>query len=257
MPRFCAHLGYLFTDRPLTERFAAAAAAGFAAVEHPDPYGMGIDAFARAAARHRLPVAQIAAPAGDAEAGEKGLACLDGRQHEFRRSVEAGIDAAAALGTTLLHVMPGILPDGATRKQCEAVYLENLAWAADRCGSAGLTVLIEAISDETVAGFYVNHPDYALELRGRLGRDNVRLLFDVYHAAVKGLDPIGFLERHVDAVGHIQIADHPGRHEPGTGRVPYAALFGLIDDLGYAGWVGCEYKPAAATEDGLGWMDAV
>lgn len=254
MPRFCAHLGYLFTDRPLEDRFAAAASAGFPAVEHPDPYAMGVGAFARAAASHGLVVAQIAAPAGDAAAGEKGLACLDGRQREFRDSIDAGIAAATATGSRRLHVMPGILPDGMTRAQCEAVYLENLGWAAERCGSAGLSVLIEAISDETVPGFYVNHPAYALDLKRRLASDNVLLLFDVYHAMVKNLDPIGFLEDNVGAIGHIQIADHPGRHEPGTGGVPFAGLFARTDALGYTGWVGCEYKPSARTEDGLGWM---
>ncbi|MEQ8710617.1 MAG: TIM barrel protein [Rhodospirillales bacterium] len=257
MPVFCAHLGYLFTELPLEERFSAAAAAGFTTVEHPAPYDFSIARFRDLLDAHDLTCAQIAAPAGDPGKGEKGLACLKDRTAGFRESVDTGIAAAREIGTSLLHIMPGILPDGATREDCRETYLTNLGWAADRCAAANITVLIEAISDESVAGFYVNHPDFALDLISGLSHGHVAMLFDVYHAAVKGLDPVAFIEQHLDRIAHIQIADYPGRHEPGTGTLPYKEIFARLDSLAYPGVVGCEYKPAHDTIGSLSWLAEV
>lgn len=256
MPRFAAHLGYLFTETPLENRFAAAAAGGFGAVEHPSPYSFGVDRFAGLAQEHGLAVAQVAAPSGDPARGEKGFACLPDRTAEFRESVLMGVAAAQTLSCPYLHIMPGVLPNGATRDELRQTYLHNLETAAHHCSMSGLTVLIEAISDETVPGFYVNDPRFAAELVTELRQPNVRLLFDAYHAAVKDVDPVAFCRAHLDLIGHLQIADHPGRHEPGSGAIPYPAFFDLLDRQGYRGWVGCEYKPAGATEDGLGWLPA-
>ncbi|MRG70922.1 TIM barrel protein [Alphaproteobacteria bacterium HT1-32] len=254
MPQFCAHLGYLFTEFPLEARFSAASSAGFMAVEHPSPYDFGITRFRDLLTENNLTCAQIAAPAGDAGKGEKGLACLQDRSAEFRESVSTGIAAAIEIGVPLLHIMPGILPDGATRQDCRATYISNLKWAADRCADANITVLIEAISDESVPGFYVNHPTFALDLISEISHERVALLFDVYHAAVKGLDPIAFIDRHIGTIAHIQIADYPGRHEPGTGTIPYKEIFSRLDILSYPGVVGCEYKPEHETIRGLNWQ---
>lgn len=254
MPRFSAHLGYLFSELPMAERFAAARAAGFGAVEHPDPYTTGIGRFAKLAAESGLDVAQIAAPAGDAACGEKGLACLPGRQGEFRTSVDEGISAARSVGAPLLHVMSGLLPADTTRAELRDGYIAGIDWAAERAAAAGLTLIVEAISDQTVPGFYLNDPAFAAALLIELGRDDVKLLFDSYHAAANGIEPARFLARHLDLVGHVHVADHPGRNEPGTGTLNFGELFRLLDDAGYPGWVGCEYKPHHSTADGLGWL---
>lgn len=254
MPRFCAHLAYLFNEIPLEDRFAAAANAGFAAIEHPSPYTFGIERFADLARQHELPVAQIAAPSGEGTLGEKGFACLADRQNDFRKSVVDGIKAAATIGTTLMHVMPGVLPKGAKREDLRRTYVDNIKWAADQASQSGLTILIEPISDETVPGFYANHPEFVLSLMEDIGSDNLAMLFDVYHAAVKGLDPIAFLRSNIARIAHIQIADHPGRNEPFSGTLPYEAIFAEIDRLGYAGTVGCEYKPTSETAAGLKWL---
>lgn len=254
MPKFCAHLGYLFTELPLEDRFHAAKDAGFSAIEHPAPYTFGAARFRNLMHEVDLPCAQIAAPAGDPEKNEKGLACLDGRSDDFKASIDIGIATALTIGSPLLHVMPGVLIDGMERDSCRNIYLENLAWAADQCAAAELKVLIEPISDETVPGFYVNHPDFALSLIAELNHPSVGLLFDVYHAAVKGIDPVKFIKDHSNVMLHIQIADHPGRHEPGSGTLPYADIFQTLDELGYEGFIGGEYIPKNNTLAGLTWM---
>lgn len=254
MPRFSAHLGYLFTEMPLEDRFAAAAVAGFRAIEFPAPYGFGLQRFRDCVAEHGLSVVQIGAPSGDPEKGEKGFACLSGRSDDFRRSVNAGIAAAGEIGCPRLHIMPGRLPDGKNRKALRGVYIANLIWAVEQCATAGVTMIIEPISDETVPGFYMNHPDFAVSVLEEIDQSSARMLFDIYHATVKGIDPIFFLKQHLHLIDHIQIADHPGRHEPGTGTVLYPAIFDLLDEAEYDGWVGCEYVPAEATHASLGWL---
>lgn len=257
MPKFCAHLGYLFTEMPFHERFACAQAAGFEAIEHPDPYGIGIDRFASLANSCNMPVAQIAAPSGDPSRGEKGLACQPGRTEEFRESVIQGIDAARRIRAKALHLMSGVIPEGRKREDLRDVYVANVIWAADIAADAGVPLIIEAISDETVSGFYLNDPRFALDLLDEIARPNASLLFDTFHAAVKGIDIIDFAIQHSDRIGHIQIADHPGRNEPGSGILPFQEFFQALDDIGYAGWVGCEYKPVGLTKDGLGWLASI
>lgn len=256
MPRFCAHLGYLFTELPLQDRFAAARDAGFSTVEHPNPYELGVAQFRDMLSAADLSCAQIAAPAGDVDKGEKGFACLAARQADFRNSVEAGLEAARIIGAPLLHIMPGILPDGSSREGCRDIYVANLVWAADQCADAGVTGLIEPISDETVPGFYVNHPDFAAELIEEIDSPAIGMLFDIYHAAVKGIDAMQFVSDHFDTIAHIQIADHPGRSEPGSGTLDFATFFTHLDILGYGGYVGCEYKPSGDTVATLAWMES-
>lgn len=256
MPRFCAHLGYLFTELPLEDRFTAARDAGFSAVEHPNPYPFGTTRFRDLLLSTGLGCQQIAAPAGDAEKGEKGFACLTARQADFRSSLNAGLVAARIIGAPMLHIMPGILLEGESRAGCRDTYVANLMWAANQCAEAGITGLIEPISDETVPGFYVNHPDFAAELIADIGSTSIRMLFDLYHAAVKDVDVLKFVSDHIDTIAHIQIADHPGRGEPGSGALDFTAFFALLDSLDYAGYVGCEYKPSGDTAATLGWMES-
>lgn len=255
MPQFCAHLGYLFTEVPLEDRFAAARDAGFSVVEHPNPYVFGATRFREMLSAHGLNCAQIAAPAGNVDKGEKGFACLAARQVDFRNSVDAGLEAALHIGAPLLHIMPGVLPVGINRESCRDTYINNLSWAAKQCAGAGITGLIEPISDETVAGFYVNHPDFAAELIAEIGSTSIRMLFDVYHAAIKGIDAMQFMTDHLDTIAHVQIADHPGRSEPGSGALDFEAFFAHLDSIGYGGFVGCEYKPSGDTAATLSWME--
>ncbi len=254
MPPFSAHLGYLFTELPFAERFAAAHAAGFGAVEHPDPYTFGVVEFAHVAREEGLEVAQIAAPSGDAAKGEKGLACLPGREVEFCDSVQKGIEAALAIGCQRVHVMPGVLPKGTTREALRPFYVSNLAWASEAIAVSGLTPMIEAISDQTVPGFYISDPAFAVDLIGEIANPALRLLLDTYHAAMNGHDAVAFLDANLDLIGHVHVADHPGRAEPGTGRIDFASIWRLLDQRGFEGWVGCEYKPTGDTAQGLRWM---
>ncbi|MXU66035.1 hydroxypyruvate isomerase family protein [Oceanomicrobium pacificus] len=258
MPEFCAHLGYLFADRPLEERFERAAANGFRWVEHPAPYGFGVGAFANACRTHGLSVAQIAAPSGDPPRGEKGFACLEGREAAFRESVDRGLEAADRIGATFLHIMPGCIATDtdAERARLLPLYTERIAWAADRAAAAGQRILLEPIDNGAVPGFFLNDPRMARDLLATIDRDNAFMLFDSFHAVNRGLDPVAFWQQAGGMIGHIQIADAPGRHEPGSGTIDYAAFFRALDAGGYGGVVGLEYKPAGDTEAGLGWRDA-
>lgn len=255
MPEFCAHLGYLFTEMPLAERFAAAKTAGFDWVEHPAPYAFGVDDFAKACADHGLQVAQIAAPAGDGALGEKGFACLAAREDDFVRSLHTGVDAALRISARFLHIMPGIIePDTQEhRDRLRELYSSRIAMAADYAAANEVSILIEPINNDTIPGFYMNDPRFAAEVLNAIARPNAFMLLDVYHAVNRGLDPVAFWDRAGHLVGHIQIADAPGRHEPGSGKIDFAAFFAAIHASGYAGVVGLEYKPQAGTLDGLGW----
>lgn len=254
MPTFCAHLGYLYRHLPPADRPAAAAADGFAWVEQPDPYAMGVDAFADAVSAAGLRVAQVAAPAGDAARGEKGFACLPGRDAAFDQSLADGLDAAARLCCTL-HMMPGLLPDGETRDSLRALYVARLARAARAAEARGVTVLIEPIDDGAVPGFYMNDPAFAAAVLREIAHPSLRLLLDVYHAANRGHDLPRLIAATGDLIAHVQIADAPGRHEPGTGRIDFDAVFGALDAAGYAGVVGLEYVPSGDTSEGLAWRD--
>ncbi|WP_197918986.1 hydroxypyruvate isomerase family protein [Thiosulfatihalobacter marinus] len=255
MPEFCAHLGYLFTDVPLAARFDRAAKAGFDWVEHPAPYGFGVDAFATACRTHGLSVAQVAAPSGDAALGEKGFTCLEGRDNDFADSVQTGISAARTTGARFLHIMPGVIdPDtDDERARLRDLYSERLASAADDCAAAGVNILIEPIDNATVAGFYMNDPRFARDVLHQISRPNAFMLLDTFHAYNRGLDPVAFWQETHEMIGHIQIADAPGRHEPGTGEIDYAAFFDAVDGSAYVGVIGLEYKPAGDTLAGLDW----
>lgn len=255
MPRFAANLSLLFTELAFLDRFGAAARAGFQAVEFLFPYD-----FAPADIRARLDAHGLTAvlhnlPAGDWAAGERGIACHPGRQSAFRAGVEQGVAYACALGVPQLHCLSGVLPKDVDPHEARAVLIDNLRFAAARCAEAGLRLLIEPINTFDFPGYVLSRPDQALELMDTVGADNLMLQFDVYHVQRMQGELAATLERCLPRIAHIQIADNPGRHEPGSGEIHFPYLFALLDRLGYAGWVGCEYRPKGSTLAGLGWRE--
>ena len=254
MPNFSANLGFLFTELPFLDRFAAAARAGFKGVEFASPYEHGPRDIARRLADHGLTQALFNLPAGDWAAGERGIAVLPGREAEFRHGVSRALDYAEELGCARLNCLAGIAPPGADRRVLEETFVANLAFAAEATRRRRVKLLIEPINTRDMPGFFLNRSDEALRLMRRVGSDNLHLQADIYHMQVMEGDLARRLEAAMAAIAHIQIADNPGRHEPGSGEINYPFLLGLIDRLGYAGWVGCEYHPLTTTEAGLAWM---
>ena len=253
MPRFAANLSTMFTDRPFLERFAAARKAGFEAVECQFPYEAEPADLKAELAAHALKMLLINTPAGDFAAGERGLAGLPGREAEFRAALERALAYAEALDCPQIHVMAGVRPEGASREKCWATYQANLRMAGEAAAAAGRLALIEPINTRDIPGFLLNTPAEGAALVEELGLSAVRLQFDFYHAQIMAGDLARSFERHLPLIAHVQIAGVPERHEPDVGEIHYPYLFDLLDRLGYGGWVGCEYFPAARTEDGLGW----
>jgi hydroxypyruvate isomerase len=254
MPKFSANLGFLFTELPFLDRFAAAARAGFKGVEYASPYEHDARDIARRLADHDLTQALFNLPAGDWGAGERGIAILPGREATFRDSVSRALDTAAELGCTRLNCLAGIAPPDADRRTLEETFVANLAFAAHAAGRRGVKLLIEPINTREMPGFFLNRSDEALSFMGRVKSGNLHLQADIYHMQVMEGDLASRLEAAMPLIAHIQIADNPGRHEPGTGEINYAFLLPLIDRLGYDGWVGCEYRPLTTSEAGLTWM---
>jgi hydroxypyruvate isomerase len=246
MPRFAANLSTMFTERPFMARFDAAAAAGFEAVEFLFPYGHPAAEIRGALDRNGLELALFNAPSGNWEAGERGLAALAGREAEFRDSIARALDYAAVLRPGRIHVMAGI----AQGPEARAVYLDNLARAA--AGAQGLC--IEPINSRDMPGYHLSTSTDAVAVLDAVGVGNLGLQFDLYHAQIMEGDLTRRLEVLMPRIVHIQIAGVPDRHEPDCGEVNYPHLFGVLDRLGYEGYVGCEYRPAGGTEDGLGWF---
>jgi hydroxypyruvate isomerase len=253
MPRFAANISTMFTDRPFAERIPAAAAAGFEALECQFPYEVAADELRQRLADAGVELILLNTPPGDFAAGERGLAGLPGREAEFRSALERALDYAQALDCPQIHVMAGIKPAGAAKEACLEVYKANLKSAAEACGRAGRTALIEPINTRDIPGYLLNTPAEGAALLAELGVSNLMLQFDFYHAQIMTGDLARSFERHLPIIGHVQIAGVPERHEPNVGEINYPYLFDLIDRLGYAGWVGCEYFPAGGTEAGLGW----
>ncbi len=256
MPRFAANLTMLFTELPPLQRFAAAAAAGFEAVEFLFPYGFEVSRIAEALSAHRLQLVLHNLPAGDWEAGERGIACHPSRVGEFRAGVARAIEYATALRCPRVNCLAGIAPPGESLELVLSTLVENLRFAAGELRRAGIELLLEPVNTRDVPGFFVSRTDQALAVLDTVGADNLRLQFDIYHAQVMEGDLARTLEARLGRIGHLQVADNPGRHEPGTGEINYPYLFARLDALGYAGWIGCEYRPAAATEAGLGWLSS-
>ena len=254
MPRFAANLSMLFTERDFLERFEAAAAAGFKGVEYLFPYPWPAQELVQRLRANGLTQVLHNLPAGDWEAGERGIACHPDRVTEFREGVERAMEYARALGCEQLNCLAGIRPEGVGEPEARSTLVENLGFAAGRLEQEGLKLLAEPINTRDIPGFFLCRTAQALEIFDEVGSDNLFLQYDVYHMQVMEGDLAPTLERHLDRIAHVQIADNPGRHEPGSGEINYPFLFDWLDRLGYGGWIGCEYKPAAGTEAGLDWV---
>jgi hydroxypyruvate isomerase len=254
MPRFCANISMLFTELPMVERPAAARAAGFDAIEVQFPYAVPLDDFARAVERAGVKVALINFPAGDFDKGDRGLGALPARIAEFRAGVAEGLRYAGRLGVDRINLLAGIPSPKVADKDPRAALIDNLRFAAKAVAAIGATVCLEAINTRDVPGFYLHDPDQVVSLIDDAGVANAALQYDLYHMQIMRGDLIPTLERLMERIGHIQFADTPGRHEPGTGEINFATVFAAIDRIGYAGWLGAEYKPAHGTAAGLGWF---
>jgi hydroxypyruvate isomerase len=254
MPRFAANLTMMFQEHAFMDRFAAAAASGFRAVEYLFPYDFDMSQIARSLQDNHLIQALFNLPPGAWPAGERGLAALPGRQTEFRQSVTTALRYAAATGVGRLHMMSGI----ARRDDAGAcaIYRESLAYFCDHAGQAGLDVLIEPINSRDMPGYFLNDFNYAADLIADLGYANLKLQFDIYHRQIIHGDVLNGLKTLMPIIGHVQIAAVPLRHEPGTGELDDFRILSALDELSYPGFVGCEYHPAAGTADGLGWLSA-
>lgn len=255
MPKFAANLSFLFAEQPFPERFARAAAAGFAGVEYLFPYAWPAAEIAGWLRDAGLQQVLFNLPPGDWAAGERGIACLPGREKEFAAGVEQALAYAEALGCRRVHCLAGLRPAGVDEARLTATYVANLRHAADRFAALGASVLIEPINSRIdMPGYWLDDVGRAFSLCAAVDRDNVRVQLDLYHAQIIQGDLARTIEANLERIGHIQIADNPGRHEPGSGEINYPFLFALLDRLGYAGWVGCEYQPMTTTEAGLAWL---
>ncbi len=253
MLRFCANLTMLFNEVGFPDRFGAAAVAGFNGVEYLFPYAHEKERLADQLRAHDLIQVMHNLPAGNWDAGERGIACHPGRVAEFQDGVGRAIEYASELGCTRLNCLAGIAPEDADAGALHETFVANLRFAAGETAKAGITLLTEPINLRDVPGFYLHRTGQALAIIDEVGAPNLRLQYDVYHMQIMEGDLAPTLGEAIRRVGHIQIADTPGRHEPGSGEINYDFLFGHIDRLGYSGWIGCEYKPAAGTVEGLGW----
>ncbi len=257
MPQFAANLTMLFTEVPFLERFERAAAAGFQGVEFLFPYAFKAHEIKAQLDAHQLTLVLHNLPAGNWDAGERGIACHPDRIEEFRAGVMRAVEYAQVLGVQQLNCLAGIAPKGIADDVLRQTLVGNLRFAAAELGRAGLRLLIEPINTFDIPNFYLNRTHQAIAILDEVMADgqtkNIFVQYDIYHAQRMEGELAATLQKHVQRIGHIQIADNPGRHEPGTGEINYAFLFAHLDRIGYSGWIGCEYKPKTTTEAGLGW----
>jgi hydroxypyruvate isomerase len=254
MPKFAANLTMLFNELDFADRFAAAAKAGFKGVEYLFPYAYRKELLAELLARHGLVQVLHNLPAGDWAKGERGIACLPDRRNEFRDGVGEAIEYATALDCRQVNCLAGITPRSHPVEEVRETLVENLRFAATELGKAGIRLLIEPVNTRDIPGFYLCRTAQALALIDEVGSDNLFLQYDIYHMQIMEGDLAHTLEANLPRIAHVQLADNPGRNEPGTGEINYPFLFRHLDHIGYAGWIGCEYKPRGATEAGLGWL---
>jgi hydroxypyruvate isomerase len=253
MPKFAANLSMLFTEVPFLDRFERAAKAGFDAVEFLFPYAFAAADIRQRLDAHGLKLVLHNLPPGDWDAGERGIACLPDRVDEFRDGVAQGIAYGTALGVPQLNCLAGKAPIGAAEATLRATLVANLKYAAAELKKANLRLLIEPINSYDIPGFYLNRTAQALAILDEVGASNAFVQYDIYHAQRMEGELAATMQKHLARIGHMQLADNPGRNEPGSGEINYAFLFAHLDRIGYAGHVGCEYKPATTTEAGLGW----
>ena len=256
MPRFAANLSMMYVEHPFLERFAAAAADGFEAVEYLFPYEWPADTLAATLKQAGLRQVLFNAWPGDFAGGERGLASLPGREAEFQGGVERALEYAAVLACPRVHVMAGLVPAGSTRGALRPTYLKNLEWAAKKAADADIDLLIEPINTRDIPGYFLNRQDDAHAVLAEIGSPRLKVQMDLYHCQIVEGDVATKMRAYLPTgrVGHLQIAGVPERHEPDAGEVNYPYLFDLVDALGWDGWIGCEYRPAKGTSEGLAWL---
>ncbi len=254
MPKFCANLTMMYNEVDFLERFGAAAKAGFRGVEYLFPYPYDKNQLKEQLAKHKLTQVLHNLPAGDWGKGERGIACHPDRVSEFQEGVGKAVDYATTLGCKQVNCLAGIAPEGVAADKLRETFVGNLKFAAGELKKAGIRLLIEPINTLDIPGFYLSRTQQALDIIRDVGSDNLFVQYDIYHMQIMEGDLARTMEKNLKLIAHMQLADNPGRHEPGTGEINYPFLFGHIDRIGYQGWIGCEYKPAGATEAGLGWV---
>ena len=257
MPKFAANLSMLFNELDFLDRFKAAAQAGFKGIEYLFPYAFDPDALAEQLRSNDLTQVLHNLPAGDWEKGERGIACHPDRVGEFQEGVGKAIEYATALGCKQVNCLAGIAPPNIDPDTIRSTFVDNLRFAARKLKDARIRLLIEPINTFDMPGFFLNRTDQALDLIRDTGSDNLFVQYDLYHAQRMEGELANTLAANLRQIAHVQLADNPGRHEPGSGEINYAWLFRYMDSLSYDGWVGCEYKPAGTTQDGLGWISAL
>lgn len=255
MTKFAANLSMLFTEAPFLDRFELAAKSGFTAVEFLFPYAWPAEVIREKLQTNNLTLVLHNLPAGNWEAGERGIACLPDRVEEFRAGVHQAVQYAQVLGVQQLNCLAGKVPQGVEAAALKQTLVDNLRYAAKALKAAGLKLLIEPINTFDIPGFYLNRTAQALEILDEVGADNAYVQYDLYHAQRMEGELASTVQKHLGRIAHIQLADNPGRNEPGSGEMNYAFLFKHLERIGYQGWIGCEYKPAGKTEDGLGWRE--
>ena len=254
MPRFAANLTMLFNEVPFLDRFEKAAAAGFTGVEYLFPYDFTPEELAAKLQANGLTQVLHNLPAGNWGAGERGIAIFPDRVDEFRAGVDKAITYATALGCPQVNILAGIVPAGTDREVLHNTFVNNLKFAAPKIKEAGLKLLIEPINTRDIPGFFLNYTKQAKAIIEEVGSDNLFIQYDIYHMQIMEGDLARTIEANLSQIAHIQLADNPGRNEPGTGEINYEFLFRYLDTVGYTGWVGCEYKPKGETTAGLGWL---
>ncbi|MDD1792325.1 hydroxypyruvate isomerase [Enterovibrio sp. ZSDZ42] len=254
MPKLAANLSMLFTELPFIERFSAAAKSGFKGVEYLFPYAFNAQELKAELDKNQLKQVLFNLPSGDWDNGDRGIAADPSRVEEFRAGVPTAIEYAKVLACDQVNCLAGIVPQGVTQEDAEATLIENLKFANEQLENAGIRLVIEAINTRDIPGFSLTNTQQALRICDVVGSDNISLQYDIYHMQIMEGDIAQTMASSLNRIGHIQIADNPGRHEPGTGELNYHFLFKHIDSMGYQGWVGCEYKPATTTQEGLTWL---
>ena len=254
MPKFAANLTMLYNELAFLDRFEAAAKSGFEGVEYLFPYDHPKEQLAERLAAHGLTQVLHNLPAGDWAGGERGIAVLPDRVGEFQDGVGRAIEYAKALGCTQVNCLAGVAPANVARDKLEQTLVANLRFAADRLKREGIRLLVEAINTFDIPGFYLSGTAQTLALIEATGSDNIFVQYDIYHMQRMEGELAATMHKHLAQIAHVQLADNPGRNEPGTGEINYPFLFDWLDKIGYAGWIGCEYKPRSGTVAGLGWL---
>jgi len=254
MPKFNANLSMMFNEVPFLERFGAAAKAGFRGVEFLFPYDFQAAQIREQLDRHKLEMVLFNMPPGDFAAGDRGMACHPAKTAQFQENVGKTLEYAKALGANQIHCMAGLKPVGVAEEKMRETYIANLQFAGRELAKHDIKLLIEAINTRDIPGFYLNYSRQAFDIMHYAGVPNLYFQYDIYHMQIMEGDLAPTVEKNLAKIAHMQLADTPGRHEPGTGEINYPFLFQFFDRVGYKGWIGCEYRPAGKTEDGLGWL---